>query len=67
MLFGKPLRMVYCWYLPEEGSKQINPDSNMPSYYRVAGLTAVRSAFAGRPILAAQEIEDVIAYLQTLR
>ena len=48
-------------------SKQINPDSNMPSYYRVAGLTAVRSAFAGRPILTAQEIEDVVAYLQTLR
>ena len=48
-------------------SKLINPESNMPPYYRVAGLTAVRSAFAGRPILTAQEIEDVIAYLQTLR
>ena len=48
-------------------SKQINPDSNMPSYYRVAGLNGVRQAFAGRPILTAQEIEDVLAYLLTLR
>ena len=48
-------------------SKQVNPDSNMPSYYRVDGLTGVRRAFVGQPILSAQEIEDVLAYLLTLR
>lgn len=47
--------------------KRINPESNMPSYYRIDGLTAVRSDWAGRPILSAQEIEDVLAYLMTLR
>ena len=47
--------------------KRINPDSNMPSYYRVDGLTAVRRDWAGRPMLTAQEVEDVLAYLMTLR
>jgi sulfur-oxidizing protein SoxX len=44
-----------------------NPDTMMPPYYRVAGLTRVTSAFAGRPILNAQQIEDVVAFLATLR
>jgi len=48
-------------------SKRINPESNMPSYYRVEGLTAARRDWAGRPILTAQEVEDVLAYLLTLR
>jgi sulfur-oxidizing protein SoxX len=38
----------------------------MPSYYRVDGLTASRQ-YAGKPVLAAQEIEDVLAHLMTLR
>ena len=48
-------------------SKRINPESNMPSYYRVDGLTGVRRDWAGRPMLTAQEVEDVLAYLMTLR
>ncbi len=47
--------------------KRLNPDSIMPSYYRTEGLHRVAPAQRGRPILAAQEIEDVIAYLLTLR
>lgn len=47
--------------------KRLNPDSIMPSYYRVEGLHRVAPAQRGRTILAAQEIEDVIAYLLTLR
>jgi sulfur-oxidizing protein SoxX len=47
--------------------KRINPDSNMPSYYRIHDLVAVRRQSVGRPILTAQEVEDVLAYLQTLR
>lgn len=39
----------------------------MPSYYRTEGLTRVRENFRGRTILTAQEIEDVIAFLLTLR
>ena len=39
----------------------------MPPYYRVEGLNRVAPAFAGKPVLNAEQIEDVIAYLVTLR
>jgi sulfur-oxidizing protein SoxX len=39
----------------------------MPPYYRTEGLTRVAKAFAGKPILSAEQIEDVVAYLATLR
>jgi sulfur-oxidizing protein SoxX len=39
----------------------------MPSYYRVDGLTRVASQYRGRPILNAPQVEDVVAYLLTLR
>ncbi|GJD51522.1 hypothetical protein OPKNFCMD_4277 [Methylobacterium crusticola] len=45
----------------------LNPDTLMPSYYRVDGSDGVASAWRGRPILDAGEIEDVVAYLATLR
>lgn len=48
-------------------SRRLNPDSLMPSYYRTEGLVRVGPAFRGRTILAAQEIEDVVAFLATLR
>lgn len=46
---------------------RLNRDTVMPSYYRVSGLTRVAAAYRGKPVLTAQQIEDVIAYLQTLR
>lgn len=48
-------------------STQINPQSIMPSYYRIDHLNRVASAFRDKPILDAQDIEDVIAFLVTLR
>jgi sulfur-oxidizing protein SoxX len=39
----------------------------MPSYYRVEGLNAVATEYRGRPILDAQAVEDVVAYMATLR
>lgn len=48
-------------------SKQINPMSMMPAYYKSDGLHRILEPFEGERILTAQEIEDVIAYLQTLR
>lgn len=47
--------------------KAINPESIMPSYYRVEGLNGVLDRYDGQPIYTAQEIEDVVAYLMTLR
>lgn len=48
-------------------SRRLNPASVMPSYYRVDGLARVAKAYAGKPVLTAQEVEDVVAYLMTLR
>jgi sulfur-oxidizing protein SoxX len=39
----------------------------MPSYYRVDGLTRVGLAWRGKPILSAEQIEDIVAYLASLR
>ena len=48
-------------------SSRINPATIMPAYHRTEGLTRVAPAFRGKPILSAQQIEDVVAYLMTLR
>jgi sulfur-oxidizing protein SoxX len=45
----------------------LNVDTIMPSYYRVDGLNRVATAWRGKPILSAEQIEDVVAYLATLR
>ena len=47
--------------------RRLNPASLMPSYHRVDGLTRVARQYAGKPVLTAREIEDVLAYLMTLR
>ena len=48
-------------------SSRTNAQTPMPAYYRVDGLYGVAAAFRGKPILSAQEIEDVVAYLVTLK
>ena len=39
----------------------------MPAFYRVDGLSRVRPEFQGKPILTAQQVEDVVAFLTTLK
>ncbi len=46
---------------------RVSPGTIMPSYYRTEGLVQVAPAFVGKPILTAEQIEDVVAYLATLR
>ena len=46
---------------------RVNPDTIMPAYYRTEGLTRVAPAFRGKTILTAGEIEDVVAWLVTLK
>jgi sulfur-oxidizing protein SoxX len=48
-------------------ASRLNPNTIMPPYYRVEGLTRVAPAFEGKPVLSAEQIEDVVAYLATLR
>ena len=46
---------------------KINPETIMPPYYRLEGLARVAPGFRSKPILSAEQIEDVVAYLMTLR
>ena len=39
----------------------------MPGFYREAGLNRVAKKFVGKTILSAQQVEDVVAYLKTLK
>ena len=48
-------------------ASRLNPTTIMPSYYRVEGLNRVAPSWRGKPILTAEQIEDVVAYLVTLR
>jgi sulfur-oxidizing protein SoxX len=49
-----------------DGSR-LNPATIMPSYYRIDGLNRVAPAFREKPILEAQQVEDVVAFLATLQ
>ena len=46
---------------------RLNPATIMPAYYRTEGLQRVSPAFRGKTILTAREIEDVVAFLVTLK
>lgn len=46
---------------------RVNRDAVMPSYYKVRGLTEVALPYREKTILTAQQVEDVVAYLLTLR
>jgi sulfur-oxidizing protein SoxY len=48
-------------------ASRLNAASIMPSYYRVDGLNRVGTLWRGKPILSAEEIEDIVAYLGSLR
>ena len=48
-------------------STKVNSQSIMPAYYRSEGLERVAPAYRGKTILSAEQIEDVVAYLTTLK
>ena len=48
-------------------ASRLNPGTIMPSYYRVDGLDRVAPNWRDKPILSAEQIEDIVAYLATLR
>jgi len=48
-------------------SSRVNPATIMPAYHRIEGLVRVAPAYRGKPVLNAEQIEDVVAFLMTLR
>jgi sulfur-oxidizing protein SoxX len=48
-------------------AQRLNPASIMPAYYRADGLTRVGANWQGKPVLEAQQIENVVAFLLTLK
>lgn len=48
-------------------SRRMNPATIMPAYYSREGLQRLPAALQNKTILDAQQIEDVVAYLQSLR
>jgi sulfur-oxidizing protein SoxX len=46
---------------------RVNPDATMPSFHRTEGLSRVAAQYLGRPALSGQQVEDVVAWLATLR
>ncbi len=68
-----PLMGVGARYSPAQlrlrvvNPKMLNPNTIMPSYYKSDGFHRTMKKFAGKSILSAQEVEDIIAYLSTLK
>jgi sulfur-oxidizing protein SoxX len=48
-------------------ARRLNPETIMPAYFRSDGLQRVAPALRGKTLLSAQEVEDVVAYLVTLK
>lgn len=48
-------------------ARRFNPDTIMPPYFGTDGLVRVAAPFLGQTILTAQQIEDVVAFLQSLK
>ena len=46
---------------------RLNAATIMPPYYRVEGLRRVLAAYRDRPVLTAEQVEDVVALLSTFR
>jgi L-cysteine S-thiosulfotransferase len=48
-------------------ARSLNPTSLMPSFHKPDAGERVATAYQGKPILTAQEVEDVVAFLKTLQ
>ncbi len=47
--------------------RRVVPQTIMPAYHATDGLRDVAPQYRGRPILDAQQVEDVVAFLSTLK
>jgi len=46
---------------------RVNPEAVMPAFHRTGGLARVAPAYSGKPVLDARQVEDLVAYLGSLR
>ncbi|MGZ5035203.1 MAG: sulfur oxidation c-type cytochrome SoxX [Usitatibacter sp.] len=46
---------------------RVNPSSVMPTFHRTEGMVRVAPEYRGKPVLEAQQVEDLVAWLETLR
>ena len=46
---------------------RVNPATIMPAYHRTEGLARVAPSYRGKPVLSPEQIEDVVAFLMTLK
>ena len=71
--FGPPLVGIGSRYNKEElrlrviDSKSINPNSIMPSYFKKIKFERTPREFLNKTILSAQEVEDLVEYLYSLK
>ena len=47
--------------------KTSNEDTIMPAFYRTKGLFRLIKKFKGKTVLSAQEVEDLVAYMMTMK
>ena len=48
-------------------ASRINPETAMPPYGRTKGLTQVAAPYRGKPLLTDAQIDDVVAFLLSLK
>ncbi len=48
-------------------AKLVFPETIMPAYYRIEGLTRVDDKYLDKPIMSAQDIEDILSFLMKLK
>jgi sulfur-oxidizing protein SoxX len=48
-------------------ASKLNPGTIMPPFYRIDDLTSVAPVYRDKPVLTAVDVEDVVAYLMTLK
>ena len=46
---------------------RVSPEAVMPTFHRVEGMTRVAPQYAGKPVLAASQVEDLVAWLESLK
>ena len=46
---------------------RVNPNAVMPSFHRLQELKRVAPQYQGKPVLTAQQVEDIVAWLGTLK